>query len=557
MALSLSPAASNNLKNLLICFSLGNLCFLRRWYDLEHLRERSMEYYRSGPADPTLLYATLAGSLVLTGCFWLLWMWVEWRPTPGKLRLAHTGFLLALIFPLESVRRYWNTEGERYDLATNIALVGIELTLLVGMVLAAMGNARMVNGAKRATLLLTLLLPALLVDFTWGRVSAPPQSAYVPLLPLPMIVPQTSRRVLWLLFDEFDQRLAFDVRRPQVDLPELDRLREQSLVATHANQTASWTMVALPSLLDGRIYSRVELANLNTLRVFLEESKTGVSWHDEPNVFQRARALGVNTALIGWHHPYCRVIGDSVTQCMDVPNGHPTAALLREISVADDSLIKAVAFLFRLQFANLLDMLYLGGENPTVARDEYVQARQQKQYFEIRKGAFEAAADPRLGFVFAHFPIPHFYGIYNRQRRDFTLNPELSYVDNLALVDRTLGELRRLLEQKGIWDSTTILLSSDHGLRPDVWRGHLGWNEELQELTASGQSPLVPFIVKFASTGTSSELGGSTGVTYDRPFSAVATADLVLAILAGRVSNATEAALWLNEHAAITGKSVR
>jgi hypothetical protein len=90
-----------------------------------------------------------------------------------------------------------------------------------------------------------------------------------------------------------------------------------------------------------------------------------------------------------------------------------------------------------------------------------------------------------------------------------------------------------------------------------VWRGHLGWNEELQELTASGQSPLVPFIVKFASTGTSSELGGSTGVTYDRPFSAVATADLVLAILAGRVSNATEAALWLNEHAAITGKSVR
>src|SRR5262249_35675232 len=115
--------------------------------------------------------------------------------------------------------------------------------------------------------------------------------------------------------------------------------------------------------------------------------------------------------------------------------------------------------------------------------------------------------------------------------------------------DRTLGELRQLLEEKKLWDSTTILISSDHGLRPDVWQGRQGWNEELQELTASGQSPLVPFIVKFA--------GSTTNQNYDRPFSAVVTADLVLDILAGHVTNAGESARWLDEHAAITGKSVR
>src|SRR5579871_5244644 len=116
MALSLSPTSRDKLGNLLICFSLGNLCFLRRWYDLEHLKEHSMEYYRSGPADLTLLYATVIGSLILTAAFWIAWQWVERHPTPGKLRVAQTGFLLMLIFPLESVRRYWNTEGERYDL---------------------------------------------------------------------------------------------------------------------------------------------------------------------------------------------------------------------------------------------------------------------------------------------------------------------------------------------------------------------------------------------------------------------------------------------------------
>ncbi|MBZ5603960.1 MAG: sulfatase-like hydrolase/transferase [Acidobacteriia bacterium] len=549
MALSLSPAAKQQLKDFLICFSLGNLCFLRRWYDLEHLKERSMEYYRSGPADPTLLYATILGGLILTAAFWLAWQWVVRNPTPGKLRIAHTGFLLMLIFPLESVRRYWNTEGERYDLGTNIALLAIEATLFVGMILAARGNARMVNAAKRAALLLTLLLPALLIDFTWARLSAPPPSAFVPRPPLAMIQPKTPRRVLWLLFDEFDQRLAFDVRRPVVALPELDRLRAESLVADHATQTASWTMMALPSLIDGRIYSRVELVNLNTLRLFPEDGTKPVSWRDEPNVFGRAHELGVNTALVGWHHPYCRVIGDMVTQCTEVPNGHPTAALLREISVADEGIGKAILFLFELQFSNVVDMLRLRDESNTASRDQYVQRRQQKQYFEIRKQAFDAAVDPKFGLVFEHFPIPHLYGIYSRERGDFALNDKLSYADNLALVDRTLGELRRDMEQKGVWDSTTVLVSSDHGLRPDVWKGRQGWTEELQELTASGQSPQVPFIVKFA--------GNHQPVNYDRPFSAVVTADFALAILSGKISNPAEGASWLDGRTELTAKSVR
>ena len=74
MSLSLSPAARENVTELLICFSLGNLCFLRRWYDLEHLQSRSVDYFRSGPPDQTLLYATLLCSALLTMVLWLLWM---------------------------------------------------------------------------------------------------------------------------------------------------------------------------------------------------------------------------------------------------------------------------------------------------------------------------------------------------------------------------------------------------------------------------------------------------------------------------------------------------
>ena len=59
MALSLSPATRENLKDILVCFSLGNLCFVRRWYDLEILQETSLDYLRPGPASSVLLISTL------------------------------------------------------------------------------------------------------------------------------------------------------------------------------------------------------------------------------------------------------------------------------------------------------------------------------------------------------------------------------------------------------------------------------------------------------------------------------------------------------------------
>ena len=281
MDLSISPAAKEKLKDLLICFSLGNLCFLRRWYDLEHLKERSVDYYRTGPADPTLLIATLIAALLLTGVFWTAWLWVKRNPTPGRLKFARCGFLLLLIFPLESVRRYWNFAGSG-DRGSNGALFFIEAILALGFVLTLFNNLRVVNAARRMTLLMILLLPSLLIDFTWSRLEAEPPAAYLPKPPLPLLPPHAGPhpRLLWLLFDELDEHLAFEVRPPSVDLPELDRLRAQSFVATQAHQTADRTTLALPSLLSGRIFGRAELVDADSLRVYPEGSKDGSDWRE-------------------------------------------------------------------------------------------------------------------------------------------------------------------------------------------------------------------------------------------------------------------------------------
>ncbi len=502
-----------------------------------------MDYYRSGPSQPTFLEATILDSFLLALVLWLAWKWVDLRPTLLKRKIAQCGFLLLFIFPLESVRLYWNQENGHWDFFSNASLLAIEAVLACGVFLAIFGNGgkgntRIVSAARRVALLLSLLFPAMLIDFVFNTLFQEPASAYEnkPKLPPLPLRPGPARRVVWVVFDEFDQHLVFELRKPKVDLPALDQLRAESVVGNHAIQTASWTTQAIPSLISGFVYGRVELDNASTLRVF----PSGADWHDAPNAFKKARAIGVNTALVGWHHPYCRVIGDSLVECEHVLSQFPTVALIPAAS--KQGLLQTAMWLLRLQMLSI-EELFLRSNPPTqTIRDEYIQRVQQQQYFEIRDRAYAEIADPKLGLIFLHFPIPHPYALYDRQHGDFELRPNIGYMDNVALVDRTLAEMRGILEKSGLWDSTSLIITSDHGVRPEVWHGHMGWSDELDRLTGGKQSELVPFIVKLA--------GQKTPRVEDRTFSNVVCGDLAIAILSGEVRTADNVVTWLDRQKA-------
>lgn len=547
MALSFPQTLKSHLRDFGICLSLGNLCLIRRWYDLEHLQERSVNYYRTGPADPTLLIATIIASFVIALVIWLLWRVAQLTPSTRIKTMARGVFLALLILPLESIRRYWNQQAGSVDWGSNLALVGLELTLVLGMFLAFRGNPRVLRAARQVAFAMILLLPALLLDFAGQRATAESASAFASKAALPLLVhendsPRQTRRVVWLLFDEFDQRLAFDARPAGLELPELDRLRDESLVANQTVQTASWTALAVPSLISGKSFGKAQMMDSSTLLLFTDGSKHGTDWSDQNHIFKKVRARGLNAAIVGWHHPYCRVLGDTVNRCFDMPSGHPTDALLRETHAAEEGVWGTVAFLFRLQMENFRDLFRPDANSMSnLMKQEYVQQRQQRQYFAIRDRAYRDAVDPSVEFLYAHFPAPHLYAIYDRRKKDFALSLNTDYLDNLALVDRTVGELRLELERAGLWESTSILVSSDHGLRPDEWRGKLNWTEEMNRLTSDGASQTVPFILKLA--------GSSVPEAYGDRVSAVVSGDLMLSIAAGEVKTLEDAKAWLSRHA--------
>ena len=538
MPRSLSPMVRSNLKDLAVCLVLGNLGFLERWYDLEQTHTRAINYFREAPADQTFLVSTLVAAALLGLLFWVLWMCVQTWGTKTLRTVAQCGFFLVLIFCFEPVRHRAVQEGV---VLIGRILTGVELALLAGLVMTVAGRLMFLRAARAVTYSALFLLPGILIDFVWFHPGSEPASDFRPEPPLPMLGPRLASsnkpapRLIWIIFDEFDQHLAFDARPDSVHMPELDRLRSESVVANHAEEAGNMTDLAIPALLTGQALDSAQLAGANTVMVKPSSSSTWVDLQDRANLFQRARDLGANTAVVGWHFPYCRLLGDQLVRCLAASGGGPEA-LRPESQAAEFGLFKTVGFLFRLQLGALLDVFDNAAREQRVLASS-AQRSQLEQYMLIRGRALADAVDPQIGMLYLHFPTPHPFAIYDRKRGDFSLSGSTSYLDNLALVDRMMGELRRGLEHAGLWDSTSLLISGDHGLRPWLWRDGYNWTPEMERLTAGSVSTTVPFILKLA--------GQTNGMIYGQPLSALVSGDLALAVLSGRVSTEEQASAWM------------
>jgi Sulfatase len=152
---------------------------------------------------------------------------------------------------------------------------------------------------------------------------------------------------------------------------------------------------------------------------------------------------------------------------------------------------------------------------------QYGRRRHMAAFRTLQEASIALATDPSIGLALLHLPVPHEPGIYDRTRGDFSIRAAAAdaYANNLALADRSLGELRAAVDSAGLSARTTVMVFGDHGRRSH----------------ADGESiadPRVPFVVKLA--------GQSQGVAYAAPVDLLRVHDLTLEILAGRVSTTSD-----------------
>ena len=99
------------------------------------------------------------------------------------------------------------------------------------------------------------------------------------------------------------------------------------------------------------------------------------------------------------------------------------------------------------------------------------------------------------------------------------------YFDNLVLADRLLGTIRLHMEQAGLWDSTVVLLTSDH-----EWRHvYLYDHQRVRK---------IPFLLKMR--------GQRLPIDIRSRFAPMrVTKDLLMEIQTGSLESSSEVASWL------------
>ena len=350
----------------------------------------------------------------------------------------------------------------------------------------------------------------------------------------------SSRRIVWLIFDEMDYRLSFVDRPDTLQLPELDRLRNESIFASNAYPPGEETETSMPALINGDPVSEARRSAPNELLLVLRDNRI-VPWSTQPNVFSATREMGLNSGLAGWHHPYCRIIGGSLTQCSWEATSHlflQTSDLTDLITSKDVSVGRSMLRVARGVLIPAMVRFFLP-KNPRIWRESMF-----KEFNSIHQRSLSMVSDPNLQLVLVHYPLPHPPGIYDRKKDEFSFTSNSGYLDNLVLVDQVLKQLRERMMDTQVWGTTTILISSDHRLRADSgWKSHHIWKPSITKedplVVNSKRDDRVPFILKIP--------GENKPLVYDKRLNTVLSHDLILEILAGRISTNEEAVIWLNQ----------
>lgn len=495
-------------RDLALSFSLANLCWLGVWIEL-HFVKPSSHYYFGAPLGRSQHVAAVLAVATVTVAVAALARFVRRFRHGAFMPLARLGLLAVMLVPLNIIRVAGVLPLQLSQILPRVATRGLVFPLVAGLgcltVVVLFWHRSLAHAV--ATLLL-LLTPFGLLTFSRSLAGilrpGPATFAAGAAPPAPARSPQTATAVI-LLFDELDQRLLFDERPAALKLPAIDKLRSQALYATAAYSPGSSTLVALPGLIVGRSFEKAVPRGSSELLLTADNSRPPIPWSEQANIFTDAGSSGVDAHVVGWYHPYCRLFGGQLTSCFSEP--------VFETALARPD----VQSLPRALQAQALTLW------PMNRRRLAIQA-----YCDLLHHLLGVVRAKRAGLVFAHMSVPHIPGIFDpgRQRLSQTRGSHVSgYVDNLALVDRTLARVRSEMEKAGTWGGAMIIVTSDH-----PWR---------QSAAYDGRSdPRVPFLLRLPGQNAGQEVGAR--------FETVRTRDLVRLVLAGLLRTPQAVAEWMS-----------
>ncbi|HVT95910.1 MAG TPA: sulfatase-like hydrolase/transferase, partial [Acidobacteriaceae bacterium] len=379
--------------------------------------------------------------------------------------------------------------------------------------------AHAVRAGRFVQLLLGFSMLWLLPELVWMALHPEPHETAGFSKP---IAQPPQRRIVWILLDEASQDQIFDHVQPGIAYPNFDRFAQSAVHFTNVQPAGYFTEKVIPSLFTGDIITG-ERSDLDG-RLFVRTEKNH-RWHlypDHSTLFAEAKQEGWSTAAVGWYNPYCRTDAAELDHCYWTL----TTPLPGRYDPDRTALQNAAAPVAK----SLLRMVGRRIQDPTPWQIHAADYRVLLQH------AREEIAD-RGGFVFIHLPVPHPGGIYNR--RTHQVGVDGSYLDNLVLADETFGTLLQAIDATPLADRTTVIISSDHSWRVNLWRPTTDWRAEDTRVSANRFDPRPLLLVRFP--------GEREGAKISSAFPLIDMHAMIQAMLAGRIRTAAELQVWTGQ----------
>lgn len=472
----------------LIALSFTNLCFYNIIFTLFYKKLFFVKHLPTANSYLALILSELLIAVSLT----FIWELITRLKKPWLTKTVKGLVFLMLLVVLDDAVK------DVIDINTKILRLCLLTITFLLMILKKTTKAVVTFLLVTSPFILVIFGQAMLGTVThWNKIEEPK-----PVQSLMTTANQTPR-VLWIIFDEFDYQVAFGERAQGLNLPTFDRFTKQAIFAENAFPPSASTTLSLTSFIDGRLVSNASEIGTDQLRITYRDTGETVNWGSRPNIFSKARGLKINTALVGEYLPYSRLIGKDLSYCSWYP-------FYPEYISATDTLL-----------ANIKSQLYFllaGPAKTTIQR--------KRSFYNILNDAKRLVANPNYGLIMIHFPIPHGPHFHNNHWWERSAK---GYLNALTLADETLKQLWGIMEEKCLWEDTTVIISSDHFLR--------GHKKYFDYQTIDSR---IPFILKMA--------GQKEAITYQPAFNTYITSDLVLAILKKEVSTANEVVNWFNDN---------
>jgi hypothetical protein len=338
-------------------------------------------------------------------------------------------------------------------------------------------------------------------------------------------------RIVWILFDELSYQQVFGDRYPGLEMPNFDEFKKSSSVFTDVQPLVNSTDEAVPSMLVGQRVERVNYTSDNQLELL---TSNGLLRPFDVTLtpFALARHQGLTTGVAGWYNPYCSILDPYLNRCYWTDE-FPDQPLIGHIRFWPNALhpwrVYAAVFAHPVR---MMSKSYRKTIITEIMVPETFEKLSNPNYRvlvfrDLRQHAMELLQPSGPDFVFVHLPVPHPPGFYNRKTQQFDISGDRSYIDNLALADKTLGQLLAILRRSPRWNDTSIVMCGDHSWRTFMWPGLRYWTPEDEAASHGGVFDSRPLLMVHLA-------GQTTPATMNEPFPLLRVHDILNDLVTGK-----------------------